>query len=196
MVGVKLYVEGGGDTAPLRTECRRGFRHFLEKAGIKMMPRIVACGSRRAAYDKFRTSIAQGETALLLIDSEDPISFGDSPWKYLATRPGDGFAKPDGVTDDCCHFMVSCMESWFMADKNVLSEFFEQDFNINLLPKRPDIESIPRDDIYKGLQSASANCKTKAKYGKGDHSFKILSMISPTLVRSQSKWADRFLNAF
>lgn len=33
MVSVKLFVEGGGDKSKLRSECRRGFKNFLEKAG-------------------------------------------------------------------------------------------------------------------------------------------------------------------
>jgi hypothetical protein len=31
MVGVKLYVEGGGNAKPLKTACRNGFSEFLKK---------------------------------------------------------------------------------------------------------------------------------------------------------------------
>ena len=52
MVTVRLYVEGGGDSKKLRVQCRRGFRKFVEKAGLKgRMPRIVACGGRQAEVD-------------------------------------------------------------------------------------------------------------------------------------------------
>jgi hypothetical protein len=108
----------------LRTRCREGFRGFLEKAGFEgNLPRIVACGGRRSAYDRFKTACDQGETGLLLIDSEDTVSV-NSPWEYLASRPDDGFSKPPNVSDDHCHLMVVCMESWFLADKEALSEFF------------------------------------------------------------------------
>jgi len=62
---VKLFVEGGGDSNSLKTECRRGFTSFISKAGITRKPRIVACGSRRNAYESFCTEIANGGDALL-----------------------------------------------------------------------------------------------------------------------------------
>jgi len=71
MVDCKLYVEGGGGSKLLRTECRAGFSVFLEKAGLRdAMPRIVACGSRNEAYDKFCIAVEHGQRAFLLVDSE------------------------------------------------------------------------------------------------------------------------------
>jgi hypothetical protein len=70
---VKLYVEGGGDTTELKGACREGFRTFISKAGIIKRPRIVACGSRRDAFESYCTAIASWEEALLLVDSEDPL---------------------------------------------------------------------------------------------------------------------------
>lgn len=32
---MKIYVEGGGDAASLKAECRKGFAEFLEKADLK-----------------------------------------------------------------------------------------------------------------------------------------------------------------
>ena len=70
---VKLYVEGGGDTNALRTACREGFTSFITKAGLVKRPRVVACGSRRDAFESFCTAIAVGEEAMLLVDSEAPV---------------------------------------------------------------------------------------------------------------------------
>ena len=71
MTTVKLFVEGGGDSNSLRIECRAAFNHFLQKAGLAgKMPRIIASGSRKAAYDDFCTAIRNGEEAMLLVDSE------------------------------------------------------------------------------------------------------------------------------
>lgn len=193
MVNVKLYVEGGGDSEALRSRCREAFWGFLEKAGFKgRMPRIVACGGRQAAYDRFRTSCESGEMGLLLIDSEDCVSV-DSPWTHLANRPGDGFVKPQNATEDHCHLMVVCMESWFLADKAALSSFFGQGYNANALPQNTNIEAVSKKEIYDGMHRATSNCKTKAHYGKGDHSFKILLLIAPDKVRNASPWAKRFL---
>lgn len=190
---VKLYVEGGGDSHALHSRCREGFCGFLKKAGFRgRMPRIVACGGRQSAFDDFKTACESNETALLLIDSEDCVSV-NSPWVHLANRPGDRFAKPQNAKDDHCHLMVVCMESWFLADKDALSRFFGQGFNANALPQNVDIEAISKHDIYDGLQRATSHCRTKAPYGKGEHSFKILLLIAPDKVLNASPWAKRFL---
>lgn len=194
MVTVKLYVEGGGDTHPLRSKCREGFRKFLEKAGFTgKLPRIVACGSRQSAYDHFRTACESNEIAMLLIDSEDLVS-ADSPWEHLAHRPGDGFTKPPNATDDHCHLMVVCMESWFLADKEALSRFFGHGFNENVLPRNPNIESILKSELFSALAKATAHCRPREQYGKGKHSFDILIAISPAMVANSSPWAKRFLD--
>ncbi len=191
---IKLFVEGGGHSEALRSRCREGFRVFLENAGFKgRMPRIVACGGRREAYDRFSTACRSNETALLLIDSEDAVASDIFPWTYLANRPGDRFDCPENVTDDYCHLMVVCMETWFLADKDALSRFFGRGFNAHALPQHTSIEAVSKADIYNGLRQASSNCRTKAPYGKGEHSFKILKVIAPCRVTQASPWAKRFL---
>ena len=126
MVTVKLYVEGGGDSEQLRSLCRKGFHEFLKKAGFdNRQPRIVACGGRQQAYDRFVTACGLAEEiAVLLVDSEDFVST-ISPWQHLSNR--DKFCRPDGVSDDQCHLMVVCMESWFLADQNALANFLVKD---------------------------------------------------------------------
>lgn len=57
---VKLYVEGGGDSKNLKIQCQEGFRTFLKNIGLKENPRIVACGGRNNAYERFRTAIKMG----------------------------------------------------------------------------------------------------------------------------------------
>ena len=95
---IKVYVEGGGDGSQLKTECRRAFSTFFEKAGLKgTMPRVVACGSRSNAYDDFCTALrtaSADELPLLLVDSEAPVTVAD-PWKHLKEREGDQWDKPD-----------------------------------------------------------------------------------------------------
>lgn len=201
---VKLYVEGGGDTNSLRSACREGFKTFLEKAGMKgQMPRIVACGSRRDAYDSFCTAVKNHEPAFLLVDSEAPITSeyetGDpskwKPWSHLSKREGDEWIMPNNATDANCHLMTQCMESWFLADRDTLEVFFGQGFKSSKLPNPTnDIESIPKKNIYESFKQATNDCKTKSQYGKGEHSFKILSLINPDKVIAASPWAKRFIN--
>jgi len=192
---VKLYVEGGGDYDFLRAKCRQGFNEFLQKAGFKgNMPRIVACGGRANAFDRFTTALSQGETAFLLLDSEDLVLVS-SPWEHLRLRTGDKFEKPPAARDDQCHLMVVCMEAWFLADKPLLVTFFGQGFNGNVLPARKDIEQISKSELFTALARATKTCKTKAPYDKGEHSFDLLGRIDPAVVRKASPWADRFINA-
>ncbi|SFB03724.1 protein of unknown function [Pseudomonas sp. NFIX10] len=208
---MKLYVEGGGDAASLKTACREGFSKFLDKAGFKgRMPRIVACGSRGDAFDSFCTAIRNQEPAMLLVDSEAPlpefVQPGDAqqpddrarwlPWQHLQQRQGDGWQKPVGSDDWQCHLMVQCMESWFLADRRTLKEFFGQGFQENQLPAPGNsVEYVPKVQVYDALAKATRGCKSKSQYGKGEHSFKLLGLIDPNKVCEASPWAKRFIES-
>lgn len=87
------------------------------------------------------------------------------------------------------------MESWFLADRDALKAFFGCGFKDSQLPATTrDIEKITKEEVYRALQLATANCKTKAIYGKGDHSFKLLALIDPAKVACSSHWAARFID--
>jgi hypothetical protein len=195
MVGMKLFVEGGGDANVLKTACRRGFAEFLKKSGLDgHMPRIVACGGRRDAFDAFCTALNCGEAAILLVDSEDSVT-SSQPWQHLQQRAGDKWIRPTGATDSHCHLMVQCMEAWFLADRETLETFFGQGFSSKALPTAANsIETVDKRQIYDSLENATKSCKTKASYGKGEHSFKILALIDPKKVTAASGWAKRFVD--
>jgi len=199
----KIYVEGGGETNKLKTECRRGFSSFFQKAklGHKKMPSVVACGSRNNAYDDFCTAVSlskkllekkkQKYVPLLLIDSEAALEDAHTNWQHLKLR--DGWDKPSGVEENQVFLMVECMESWFLADHEALKTYFGHGFKPNSLPNQTNIESISKTSIFTSLKTATAKTKTKGKYGKGQHSFKILSMISPALVCEKSPHAKKLV---
>lgn len=202
---MKLFVEGGGSSTALKSECREGFKNFITKAGIEKRPRIVACGSRSEAYSDFCTAVKNKEDAMLLVDSEESIAAdcqeGDDkakwlPWNHLGKREGDLWKKPKGSVDLDCHMMVQIMETWFFADRPALSAFFANGFKEGKLPAiERAIEGIPKSEVYRSLKDATADCKTKAPYGKGTHSFKILASIDPEMVARASPWAERFVDA-
>lgn len=198
---VKLFVEGGGTSNQLRTECREAFNKFLRNAGVERFPRIVASGSRNEAFDDFCTAIRNDEAALLLVDSEDTVAdenqTGDAttwkPWDHLKAR--DNWPKPKKAANADCHLMAECMENWFLADKVSVSGFFGQGFTPNQLPAtHPSVESVAKVQVLEGLENASKKCKTKDPYGKGKHSFKILGLIDANLVVANAPWAKRFVN--
>ena len=192
-MNVTVYVEGGGNSKDLKSACRRGFRKFIERAGLSSnMPKIVACGGRDNAFDSFRTSLATGSgTAVLLVDSEDPVT-KQTPWQHLKAR--DNWDRPDDATDDQCHLMVQVMETWFIADVTALQSHYGQGFRPQDLPQNPDIEKVSKDDVLTGLNQAAKNTK-KGSYKKGSDSFPILEKLDPGKVRNASPYADRFVKA-
>ena len=190
-----VYVEGGGDTKALRTECRRGFSIFLDKAGLKgRMPKIAACGARQQAYDDFchaLDAVGNDKFIALLVDSEGPVAKGNSPWAHLKKR--DGWDKPRAAREDSAHLMVQCMEAWFLADGDTLADFFGAGFNKKALPARPDIEDIPKSDLEKSLKKATRQCGKKGAYHKGRHSFAILAALIPEKVTAVSPHAKQLV---
>jgi hypothetical protein len=195
-VTVKVYVEGGGDhNKELDTRCRQGYSQFLRKAGLEgRMPRVVACGGRGNAYDSFRTShenAGSDDFPMLLVDSEASV-VAKNPWEHVRLRPGDGWDRPQGASDDQLHFMVQAMEAWFHADKDALQDYYRQGFRAAALSQRLDIENIPKTDLFDGLRRATKDCQ-KGEYSKGDHSFQILALIDPSKVKASSVHADRLL---
>ncbi|MCB0064764.1 MAG: DUF4276 family protein [Caldilineaceae bacterium] len=159
------------------------------------MPKVVACGSRDQAFRDFKTALKQSQPdsfPLLLVDSEDPITKGSEPWDHLEQR--DKWTKPSKADDKQFHLMVQCMESWFLADPDTLSQYFGRGFQNSALPKRRDIENIRKVDVYKLLESASRNSQ-KQTYSKGKHSFALLGQIDPTKVTECSPFAQRLIDA-
>ena len=133
-MSANVYVEGGGNSKSLKSDCRRGFRKFVENAGLAgKMPRIVACGSRNDAFDDFKTAVATGQSALLLVDAEGPVT-ASGPWQHLKDR--DNWARPEAATEDHCHLMVQVMESWFLADMDALEKFYGDNFRKVALPQK------------------------------------------------------------
>jgi hypothetical protein len=70
---LSLFVEGGGDTENLKKNCRNAFTSFIQKKLEKIMPRVIACGSRNSAYEGYINAKRNGETAFLLVDSEGAV---------------------------------------------------------------------------------------------------------------------------
>lgn len=204
---VTLYVEGGRDSKDQKDpniECRRGFRKFITNAGIAAptdILRIVPCGGRGSAYKVFCKAIEEGEDAMLLVDSEEPMSPQHQtdknisewqPWDHLKCR--DHWNKPNGSNDTDCHLMVQIMETWFLTDAGNLQKFFGAGFNSYSLPSETDsIESIRKGKVFAVLEEASRNTK-KGAYKKSAHSFELLSCICPDKVTKRSPWARRFVD--
>lgn len=196
--GVKIYIEGGGEQKRLKTECRRAFSAFFQKAGFEgKMPRVVACGSRNEAFSDFCSSIKNAkrtnELAFLLVDSEDTVGIDlqSKPWDYLRQR--DHWNQPAEATHEQAHLMIQCMESWFLADQDTLRQFFGKGFNSHALPRNSKIEEIEKTDVFKSLENASRSSE-KGSYGKADHSFKILEKLDSEKIIASSPSVQRLIH--
>lgn len=193
---VKIYVEGGGEgkgSKALKSELRQAFQTFFKGWGLDgVLPSVVACGARNQAFEDFKTAIKKpkaGEMILLLVDSEDYPAC-KLKWAHVAKR--DGWIKPNQVTEDQLYFMAVCMESWFMADKQALADFYGQGFQPNQLPKTSagqPLEQFSKSVIYAGLENATRSTQ-KGEYGKGAHSFKILAKVDARKVIGHGKYAQ------
>lgn len=191
---VRIYVEGGGDGGKGKAAIRRGFSAFLNefheaartrKGGVT----VIACGSRNSTFDDFRTGLATNPDAfnVLLVDSEGPVS--GKAWDHLHTR--DNWQRPS-ATDNQCHLMVQTMESWFIADRKALEEFYGQNFNVSAIPKHDDVEQVEKERVSSALKDASRQTK-KGEYHKIRHGSKLLALIDPETVRRKARHCDRLL---
>ncbi|MEO8657068.1 MAG: DUF4276 family protein [Bryobacteraceae bacterium] len=179
-----LYLEGGAtgpDSKELKIRCREGFRKLLQKCGYenqRRMPRLIACGSRQAAFEDFQAAVriaGPADYVALWIDSEDPLANPEASWDHLRAR--DNWQRPLGVTDDQVLFMTTCMETLIVADRTALTEHFGAKLQTTALPPLVDLENRHRHDVQDGLVRATRNCKNV--YEKGKRSFEVLAKLSP-----------------
>lgn len=195
-----IFVEGGGDQRKTTSACRAGFEALFNKIVLpRQSPRIIICGSRQSAYDDFcnelKVSLRSCDGCILLVDSEAPVITA-KVWEHLETRKGDSWVRPATATEDHVYLMVQSMESWFLADREALKEFYGQDFKVNALPGQPNIELISKQDVFEALKAATSSTK-KRKYHKTKHGFAILALLDPKKVSRASRHANRlfkFLN--
>lgn len=186
-----LYVEGGGDSKELHIRCREGFRRLLERCGFTgRMPRIVACGSRNAAYEDFKTAHARatpGAYVAVLVDSEDPVADIHDPWGHLLRR--DGWPRPAGARDEQAFLMVTSMETWLACDRAAIAAQYGAHVQTSALPTvLSDLEARPRAAVFQAL--AHATRSAPRPYAKGAESFTLLARLDPqTLARHLPSFA-------
>lgn len=181
-MSVKLYIEGGGDGQLLDTLFRQGWRQFFDRAGLAgRMPGVVRGQGRTQTFDLFTTALAQarpGVLPLLLVDSEDPVATGHSVWQHLKTR--DGWDRPPGAADDQAFLMVQLMETWFLADRDLLKRYFGASLRENHLRQWPALENVSKSTVLNALAQATAGCRKQ--YAKGKVAYELLGQLSPNQV--------------
>jgi hypothetical protein len=181
-VSVRIYIEGGGDSKELHVRCREGFRKLLERCGfVGHMPRLVACGSRTATFADFKIEhrkASPGDFVAMILGSEEPAADLHQTWQHLADR--DKWATPENAHDDQVFLMITCMETWIVADRATLAEHFGSEFQQSALPASTGLEARSRQAIQDALAHASRSCKNA--YAKGKRSFEILGKLDPATL--------------
>ncbi|MGB2869579.1 MAG: DUF4276 family protein [Bacteroidota bacterium] len=184
----KIFLEGGGSARELHVRCRAGFRKLLEKCGyVNQMPRLVACGSRREAFDDFcseHSGSSNSDFVALLVDSESTPKDAERTWDHLKNQ--DNWDRPDGSSDEQVLFMTTSMETWIVADRITLRNHYGPDLQESGLPSLENLEARSRMDVQSMLQHSTKNCKNA--YQKGKRSFRILGNLDPSSLISLSSF--------
>lgn len=193
MSEIWIYVEGGGGRDS-KAALRAGFAQFFEKARVTVGPaktilRVVMCGSRHEAYDAFRRGTREHAEAavLLLVDAEGPVAGTEREHLAAQDRWDLAFAG-----DDSLHLMTQLMESWIIADPDALARFYGQGFAAKSIPRRKNVEDIPKADVEKALKDATRNTHP-GPYHKTRHAPKILETLDPATVRARAPRCERLV---
>lgn len=195
MVTIKIYIEGGGEGRDLDTRFREAWSKFFKAAGLSgRMPRPVRGKGRTNTFDLFSTAVQNkqpNELPLLLLDSENEMAPNHTVWEHLKAR--DGWDKPKNATDEHAYLMVQVMETWLLADVKALYDYFGSNFKPNKIPSWPNLEAVPKQNIFEALDTATAGCSEK-QYAKGKISFELLGKVNPEQVKQQCAHAKQFLD--
>jgi hypothetical protein len=178
-----IYLEGdgGAQSKEVDIRCREGFRKLLENCGFhQRMPRLVACGPRRTAFEDFSSAYSkkQADYAGLWIDSEEPLAKLEAPWDHLQEL--ESWTRPSDAVDDQVLFMTTCMETWIVADRAALTAHFGAEIQDSALPPLVHLEARSRHEIQDKLIRATRECSNSDQ--KGRRSFAILGKLNPDIL--------------
>lgn len=194
MVKVRIFVEGGRGSRAADAPLREGFQRFFSKmdpACIKPTLVVETAKDGPATLEKFRMALAEGrdEFLILLVDSEEAVAAGRSPWQHLRLRGDSKLQRPSGATDDQAHLMVQCMEAWFLADPDALEAHFGRGFLRNSLPSSHDVEPVEKTRVLDALDHATKRT-SKGPYKKLRDDGAMLARIGPEKVCKASRHAE------
>ena len=86
--------------------------------------------------------------------------------------------------------MVQTMETWIIADRAALRDYYGQNFRENVLPRRQNLEEVGKNDVAEGLRSATVGTQ-KGAYHKIRHARHLLQLIDPMTVRERCRHCGR-----
>lgn len=157
------------------------------------MPRVVRGRGRSQTLDLFATAVTHprpGELPLLLVDSEEPVAAGHTVWQHLKAQAN--MNRPQGAGDDQAFLMVQVMETWFLADRDSLREYFGAALRAQHLRQWPALEDVSKPTVFTALDQATAGCTRR--YAKGRVSYDLLERLNPALVETACPHAKSLLD--
>lgn len=195
VIGIEIYMEGGGNRRDGRVALRQGMDALLaplkRAAGQKALRwKLSCCGSRNDALRAFRNAAATNRDVfvVLLVDAEGPVS--QSPREHLASRDRWDVAFAD---EDALHLMVQVMETWIVADPDALAAYYGQGFRPNALPGAQNLEPVSKLEVERALHRATEHTR-KGRYHKIRHARHLLHRIDSGRVRSRCGHCERLFN--
>ena len=193
-MSAKIYAEGGGEGQLLDTLFRQAWSAFFRAAGLSgRMPRVVRGKGRRQTVDLFATAVRNprpDELPLLLVDSEEAVATGHTVWQHLKVR--NNWDRPDDSADDQAFLMVQVMETWFLADRQLLRDYFGPALREAPLRQWPVLEDVPKATVVAALDQATAACPKC--YSKGKVSYELLARLNPAIVEAACPHARALLD--
>jgi hypothetical protein len=115
----------------------------------------------------------------MLVDSEDVVADIEKPWDHLRNRPDDKWPRPQGSNDDQVFLMVTCMETWIIADREALRRHYDALIE-SRLPALDKLETRKRHQVQDALANATEKCGNS--YAKGRRSFQLLQKLDPAIL--------------
>lgn len=184
---IRVYFDGDPKLRPGFDELFGELHRAARECGIAI--HFVGCKARTAK--SFRLALEDYPDALnlLLMDAESPVSSTDA-WEHLRTRSDNQVSRPQGTSAGQAHLMVQLMESWFLADREMLSRFYGQKFLASRLPARADVENVAKKDVISTLRAATRRTP-KGDYHKTRHAPELLARLSRERVCDASPWCKR-----
>ena len=183
---IRIYFEGN---KKLREGFNKLIRSKIEQTSHSCVRfNLIAGGSKEETIKDFKKAVSSHKNAsiIMLIDSDRAYDSG----LLMNIRSQIGA----NVQDEQIHFMVQVMESWFLADRDALKQYYKQNFQESRLPQNPDVEQIPKSDVITGLENATRDTQ-KGKYHKTKHAPQLLSKLNADKVCSVAPSCKRLFDS-
>jgi hypothetical protein len=190
-VKVRLYVEGGskGTHANSLRQLKNGFKQHLLRLGPELrMLDVSPCGSTEETIRDYVRAVRECVSEcipVLLVDSDAPVIA--TPAQHLRQKLDS--AKVPLEARQGIFLMVQCMEAWVVTDEIALERCFGSSAKGVQFPRNPDIEAVPKGDIFAALDSAARSMANR-RYHKIRDGAQLLAEVRPERVASRSKHAQ------